>query len=369
MLKDLLPNLNTHQYLLPVLAVVFIVSFIISYYTFKPLLTIIIKRRLHDEPNSRSAHSKNTPTIGGVAIYLSFVLVICLFGALLKIDGLLIVIFCLTWLFFTGISDDLNELKPINKAIIQLIVSLLIVVVTDVRIIGFSGILGIGVLPDVVSVVFTVFVYLLVINAFNLIDGVDGLAAGIALLACTALSFLFWKARMYSYVALCFSLTGTLLPFLWFNVFNKRKIFMGDSGSMIIGFIVAFCVVSFISKSQANSYSRFYFNAPILAVAVLFYPLIDTLRIFFIRFFINKTSPFKADKNHIHHKFLQLGYSHKKTSATIIFINGLVFLLALSIASLDINLQLIIIIFGGVLLYLTPFILHRILHEKPKKVS
>ena len=360
MVKHYLQYLNTDDNIIPILFVVFVASFVISFLTFKPLLLVIIKKKLHDQPNNRSAHQTVTPTIGGVSIYISLVLIICLFGAILRLDGLLILVGCLTLLFFLGLNDDLDDLKPFRKAFIQFLVSLFIVAITDVRVLGFSGILGIGLFPYWFSVLFTIFVYILIINAFNLIDGVDGLAGSLAVMACVALSCLFWQSKEYALTALCFSLFGALLPFLRLNLSKKRKIFMGDSGSMIIGFTIAYCAISFIYKTQLDSSSYFYNNVPVMAGAILFYPLLDTLRIFFIRIVLNKTSPFKADRNHIHHKFLDLGYSHKKTTLTILVLNSVLVIMSYFTRFLDVNIQIFTIIICGLLLFLIPFGLHKI---------
>jgi len=282
---------------------------------------------------------------------------------MLKLNGLLILIGCLTLLFFLGLNDDLDEINPLKKAFIQFLVSFSIVAISDIRIFGFFDILHIGAFSYWQSIAFTVFVYMLIINAFNLIDGIDGLAGSIAIMACSGLALLFCESDKYSLAALSFSLIGALIPFLRLNLSKKRKIFMGDSGSMVVGFIISFCIVNFISSAQVNPENPFFANAPVLAVAVLFYPLVDTLRIFFIRMVINKTSPFKADRNHIHHKFLDMGYSHKLATLTILVINIIIFGLAFGLKSLNINIQLLVLILGGSLLFIVPFGIHKFLNK------
>lgn len=130
---------------------------------------------------------------------------------------------------------------------------------------------------------------------------------------------------------------------------------MGDTGSMIVGFMLAVFAVSYISYSQSLTAIGAKDSSPILAVAILFFPLMDTLRIFFIRIFIHKTSPFVADKNHIHHRLLRLGYTHKQTTAILIIINMIVIGFAFCIQNLEIHLQLVLLIGFGILLFLLPF--------------
>lgn len=139
---------------------------------------------------------------------------------------------------------------------------------------------------------------------------------------------------------------------------------MGDTGSMIIGFLVAFFVVHFLSQAQVYRTSLFYNSAPVLALSIVFFPLLDTLRIFFIRAVIHKKSPFKADKNHLHHGFIKLGYSHKQTTLCIVIINTILFVLALLFKDFDIHLQLGLLLAIGTVLYSVVFIYHWLLKIK-----
>ena len=141
---------------------------------------------------------------------------------------------------------------------------------------------------------------------------------------------------------------------------------MGDTGSMIIGLLVSFFVVRFISESQVFRTSSFHNSAPVLALTIVFFPLLDTLRIFFIRAVIHKKSPFEADQNHLHHGFLKLGYSHKQTTACIVIINAILFVLAVLFKDFNINLQLLLLLAIGTVLYSSIFIYYWIFKNKSK---
>jgi UDP-N-acetylmuramyl pentapeptide phosphotransferase/UDP-N-acetylglucosamine-1-phosphate transferase len=232
----------------------------------------------------------------------------------------------------------------------------LLIVFTDTRILGLSGLFGVTILPYWISVGFTLFVYLLLINAYNLIDGVDGLAGTLALFASAAFAFVFIQTKDVSMATIAVAMIGALLPFLRLNFSKKNKIFMGDTGSMVIGFLLAFFVIRFIGHSQTHIDSKFRESGPVLAFAIVFFPLLDTLRIFFIRLVIHKKSPFVADKNHLHHRFLQLGFSHIRTTVSIVFINVLIMVLAYFFRDLDIHIQFIIMLVVGSLLYSILFI-------------
>jgi UDP-N-acetylmuramyl pentapeptide phosphotransferase/UDP-N-acetylglucosamine-1-phosphate transferase len=229
------------------------------------------------------------------------------------------------------------------------------------RIIGFSTILGIDILPYWVSVGFTLFVYILIINAYNLIDGVDGLAGTIALCASGIFSYLFVMAGDLSLATIAIALCGSLIAFLRKNFSSKQKLFMGDTGSMVVGFLLAVFTVSFIHMAQSDASSNYHRAAPALALALLFYPLVDTFRIFFIRLFVHKTSPFKADKNHIHHRFIQHGFSHLATTLIISGISVLIVIIAFSLKDvLVLNYQIFSLFIYGSVLYLLPFGINKI---------
>jgi UDP-N-acetylmuramyl pentapeptide phosphotransferase/UDP-N-acetylglucosamine-1-phosphate transferase len=158
-------------------------------------------------------------------------------------------------------------------------------------------------------------------------------------------------------------LIGALLPFLRLNFSKKNKIFMGDTGSMIIGFLIAFFIVRFIGYSQTHFESQFHNSGPVFAIAIVFFPLIDTMRIFIVRLVILKKSPFQADKNHLHHRFLELGYSHMRTTTSIVLINVIIVVLAYFIKDLEIHIQAMLLIFVGSFLYAVFFIRNHILNN------
>ncbi|WP_296384951.1 MraY family glycosyltransferase [Winogradskyella sp.] len=355
MIKTLLENFSPSDNLFIWLASAFILAFLIAFHTFPTIIYVAKKKHLMDEPDSRSLHSNKTPTLGGIGIFLGLIIVMTIVGAFLNTKVLLLVMGGLTILFFLGLKDDLTVLSARKKFIGQLFAAALLFIFTDTRIIGFSTILDIDVLPYWVSVGFTLFVYILIINAYNLIDGVDGLAGSIAFSVSAIFVFLFVNGNDLSLATIAIALCGALLAFLRLNFSSKNKIFMGDTGSMIVGFLLAFFTISFINMAQVDSTSSYYRASPALAFALLFYPLIDTLRIFFIRIVILKTSPFKADRNHIHHKFIKSGFSHKMTTFLIVSINVIIICIAFNLLDLELNTQILCLILYGSVLYLLPF--------------
>jgi len=331
-------------------------GFFVALNAYPSILYIARSKGLMDEPESRSAHQLPTPTLGGIGIFISIVVVLVLIGAFLDTKMLLLIIGSLTILFFIGLKDDLAGTSPYNKMFGQLLAASLLLLFTDTRIIGFSGILGIEQLPYWVSFVFTLFVYVVITNAYNLIDGIDGLAASIACMASLVMGGVFLMAGQLSLAIISMTLLGALLAFLRYNFSTKQKIFMGDTGSMVVGFLLAFFVISFINLAQTQTLALYSTDAPALALAFLFYPLLDTLRVFVLRVFKYHVSPFKADRNHIHHHILNLGFSHKQATLWITAINSLIIWIAFHLLDLNLNWQIVLLLGYGSVLYLLPFL-------------
>jgi len=361
MIEAILENFTPENNITIWLIAAFVLAFFIAYQTFPTILYVAKEKHLMDEPDSRSVHADKTPTLGGIGIFVGLIVVMTLVGAFLNTKVLLLVMGGLTILFFLGLKDDLTVLSPSKKFIGQLVAASLLIVFTNTRIIGFSMILDIDVLPYWLSVGFTLFVYILIINAYNLIDGVDGLAGTIAMSVSGIFVYLFVSCKELSLATIAIALCGCLLAFLRLNFSKKNKIFMGDTGSMIVGFLLAFFTISFINMAQVDTTSAYYRASPALAFALLFYPLIDTLRIFFIRIVIHKTSPFKADKNHIHHRFIKSGYSHLMTTILISCINVIIICIAFNLLHLNLNTQIIFLLLYGSALYMLPFLFKKII--------
>ena len=359
MIKSLVENFSPESNVATWLVAAFVLAFLIAFQTFPTILYVAKQKHLMDEPDVRSMHADRTPTLGGIGIFLSLIVLMTLVGAFLNAKVLLLVMGGLTILFFLGLKDDLTVLSASKKFGGQILAAGLLIVFTDTRIIGFSNIMEVDVLPYWVSIGFTLFVYVLIINAFNLIDGVDGLAGTIAFCVSGIFVYLFVNANDLSLATIAIALCGSLIAFLRLNFSKENKIFMGDTGSMIVGFLLAFFTISFINIAQTDVDSSYYRASPALAFALLFYPMIDTLRIFFIRIVIHKTNPFKADKNHIHHRFIQSGFTHKTTTVLISSINLFIIVIAFNMLELHLNNQIICLLLYGSGLYVLPFLIKR----------
>lgn len=315
------------------LILVFFTSFIVVLYSTPALIKVAVLKRLIDAPSEeRKIHKRSVPTIGGIIIYAGTLFAYSLwydiedriyYDKIFKsINEFKLIIATSLILFFVGVKDDIIGTAPVKKLFAHIVVALILVLMGDIRITGLHGIFGVYEIPYWGSVFLSIFTYVVVVNAFNLIDGVDGLAAGVGLISCCAFGGWFIYANEFGYAALSFALAGALAGFLIFN-FSPAKIFMGDSGSLIIGMFVCVLAIKLIEYpiSQLDSF-WVKISKPVFAISALAYPLMDTLRVFIIRA-IKGQSPFNADRNHIHHKLIDCKFTHVKT-VIIIYLFSLI---------------------------------------------
>lgn len=332
----------------------FLLSLLISFFSFPVIISISNDKNLVASPIERSVHLIKTPTLGGVGIFIGFTISITLFGSIFENFNLINIIGAVIILFFLGLKDDILIISPKAKLLVQIIVSTFIVINNDIMVVDFFGLLGINAIPENLAICFSVFVFILLINAYNLIDGIDGLAGTVAVCFLIFCDIIFYTAQNFTLCILSSALLGSLLSFLYFNFSKNMKIFMGDTGSMIVGFLIAYLTINLLKTSNSNLFNFAFETNPIICLALLFYPLVDTLRVFFIRIIVYKKSPFAADKNHIHHKLISMGLKHWEISLYVGTSTIILATIAILINSLEINKQLLIIIILGITLFSLP---------------
>lgn len=344
------------------LLVGFVCSFLITYISIPTIIKISRRKNLMDEPGARSSHLRKIPNLGGVAIFFSLGVCAPVFAYEL-FDRYKFLFASFIILFFVGIMDDIMVLRAYKKLLAQILVSALVVAGSDVRIRSLFGLFGVYEINYYASVFFSILTFIILINAFNLIDGIDGLAGSytIATSALFGISFFRLGSHNDPLVILCAILIAASLGFLIFNLSNKRssKIFMGDTGSMILGFLLAFTGISFIEIFIAKRDEIFYHlqSAPVIAGAILILHIIDTLTVIITRIY-HKKSVLSPDKNHIHHKLLNLGITHRRSTAYILAYYFLIIIAAYYLRHINVNLLLLIILALGFLgAYLPIFLL------------
>jgi UDP-N-acetylmuramyl pentapeptide phosphotransferase/UDP-N-acetylglucosamine-1-phosphate transferase len=315
---------------LPAILIAFACALIITWYYIPKVIRVVKERHLEDKPGFHKIHKGEIPTLGGIGIFGGFI-----FGFLIGIDGYMPGLSYFTaavvFLLFVGIKDDLVYLNPKKKFWGELGASILVAVFTNIHITHFHGFLGITDIAVSASYIVTLIVMILIINAVNLIDGIDGLAASVGIIASLAFGIFFFLSGDYGYTVMAAALLGALIGFLRYNMSTgPLKIFMGDSGSLVIGFTLAVFAIHF-NELVANGKPFIQLqSAPSIAIAILIIPLYDTLRVTVLRLRARK-SIFVGDKKHIHHLMLRAGLSHRQATLYIslfnLFIIGIAFLL------------------------------------------
>ena len=299
--------------------------FVLSLLLIPKIRSIAVKLNLSDAPGVRSSHTTPVPTFGGAIFYVSYIIIL-FFAQYLDVNHVSVTLLAsISILFFTGLLDDFRNLSPRIKFLFQIIGVAILMFQPDFRIVSLHGFMGVYEIPLAISVAGSMFFLLALINAFNLIDGIDGLSGITGIIIASFYSFVLFKLGYYFYLSISLATIGTLLAFLRFNFSIKRKIFMGDTGSLVIGLVLGLLTLKLMAVGDAahNSLSFNRSQLPLFLAGVLFIPTLDTIRVMLLRF-TKGVSMFKPDRNHIHHILIDFGFSHRKASFCIGFINFIV---------------------------------------------
>jgi UDP-N-acetylmuramyl pentapeptide phosphotransferase/UDP-N-acetylglucosamine-1-phosphate transferase len=295
-------------------------AFSITRFAIPPIVYTSRLKNLCATSNGRTLHKNLIPTLGGIAVFAGFIIPTVIFAGMYFKFELQYIICGLIIVFFIGIKDDITITDPWKKLAGQILAAGIIAVLADIRINNFYGLFGINQIPYIPSILFTTFVFMVIINGFNLIDGIDGLASGVGILTSSVFGIWFWMTGNIAFTILSFTFAASSTAFFYFNVFGeKNKLFLGDTGSLITGFVLAVLTCRFLQLDLIGNGIVYIQSAPAVAVGILIIPLFDTLRVFMLRIVQGK-SPFTADRQHLHHRLLQLGITHLQ--ATLILISA-----------------------------------------------
>ena len=313
-------------------------------------------------PNKRMSHTGEIPNIGGLNICFSFMLTYLLF----EYDQLNQSQFFLIGLFAimaVGFTDDVLVLTPVAKLLGEALAGIALIGFADLRITHLHGLFGITEIGVIPSYLISLFVLIAIINAVNLIDGIDGLASGLGILYCLFFAVYFGLVGDINWAVLAVCMIGSLAVFFIYNVFGHReKIFMGDSGSLLLGYLLTAFVFHFC---EINAYTQvpevFHMSAaPAVAICVLTIPIFDTIRVSLTRIKQHR-SPFKPDKNHIHHLLLRTGLNHIQTTCVLLSLSLL--FIGLAVLGRNWNMWVLIFVDFGIATILT-LVLWRIINNK-----
>ncbi|MEP1034530.1 MraY family glycosyltransferase [Ekhidna sp.] len=294
-------------------------SFLVTLTMMPVIIRVFRSIDLLDRPDKRKIHRISTPSLGGIGICAGIILALLISISFADLATQKYFLGGTILIFLLGVRDDLSSLLAQHKLVVQIFAAFLVVFFGGVKIEGFNGLFGISSFPWLWDEVFSIFVIVVMTNAFNLIDGIDGLAGCIALIIS---SFLGWAAFQSGHImdsAIAFSIAGASLGFLLYNWYPS-KIFMGDTGSMVFGFMLTALMIKFLTTPAPPSVIL----SPVATSLALFVlPVYDTLRVFIIRF-INGSPPLAPDRNHIHHVLLKLGLNHAQSTACLSTYNILI---------------------------------------------
>lgn len=324
--QDIILELFRNYYLL-FIAVLYLATCGFTYYLIPKVLWVSKEKNLTAGINERSSHKVETPSFGGVAFYMCIILVLAMIQSLRLTYVGNHLIAAITVLFMVGIKDDLVVSTARVKFFGQIAATCFVIFSPELQLNNLYGFLGIYEIPESIGIMVTGFIVISIINAYNLIDGIDGLAGITGIVISLIYAWIFFTTNNPFFVLLGVSVAGTLTAYLRFNFSRgRRKIFMGDSGSLVIGLILAFLSIKFLVMEPTASRIFNGFDPasrPLLLLCILFIPIFDTLRVMIIRI-LKGDSPFNADRNHAHHVLLDLGFSHLKASIMLAFLNLIV---------------------------------------------
>lgn len=346
-----------------------LVSFFITFRALPVIIRVAKDKKLTDLPGMRKIHKEPVPSLGGIGIFVGFLLTSCLFWPGAKVVNsyeLASVIGASLVIFFLGVKDDTVGVGPTNKFLMQIFAASIVVFKHGLIIHSFYSLFGLYTVPQTLTVITTILTIILIINAYNLIDGIDGLSALLGFFSMSVFGAYFFLTGEPGFSIIAAAMIGSLAAFYYYNR-HPAKVFMGDTGSLLLGLVNAIFALKFMVIA-ANPQNQILIasNGPIVAMAILFVPLFDAMRVFSSRI-LRGLSPFSAEKNHIHHILMDKGLSHNQIGLSLLFFNALIVLLMFTLKdSLSSTILFSIMVLSG---SLGTFLAHKFPRKTPPLAS
>jgi len=341
-----------------------ITAFSLTYLAIPSIIQIAKVKRLYDEPGERRSHTTPTPSLGGIAIFAGVIFSIILWTPFDVFGDLQYILCSFIIIFLIGAKDDISPISPTKKLIGEFLAAGILVFKSNVIITSLYGVFGIGDLNYITSVILSIFTIIVIINAFNLIDGINGLSGSIGTLISLTLGTWFLLVDRVELAIVAFSLAGAVMAFLKYN-YSPAKIFMGDTGSLLIGLICAILVIKFIELHRVIGDSPYAFQAvPAVAVGILILPLFDTLRVFITRI-ARGNHPLHPDRTHIHHLLLDFGLSHMQATGVLVAVN--IFFIGVVIYFQNLGSMKLLMIILALATLMTAVLFYLVAHRKQNK--
>jgi UDP-N-acetylmuramyl pentapeptide phosphotransferase/UDP-N-acetylglucosamine-1-phosphate transferase len=318
-----------------------ILAGLITWWIIPHVVRIVKVRGIFDHPdNDRKLHMEPTPVLGGIGIFLGFMVALVGAAELMEIDVYSYFRLSVVILLFVGIADDLVPIPASRKMLFMILAGALVLIDTNSWIIAFNGVVGISTIPIYFAMPLSLFVMVLIINAYNMIDGVDGLAGSQGAMAGALFGVLFLLNGYIGLSLISFALAGALIGFLFHNR-PPARIFMGDTGSLVVGFVLAFLAIEFVSVLGTNNAFTINAYTPVLVVAILIVPLFDVLRVVILRKLSGRLA-FSPSREHVHHVLLDYGFGARGTSIYLLLVQLMITLSAYTMAQIGMNINLVL---------------------------
>lgn len=305
----------------------FLAALIASAWVFPLVLRIAKKKNIVDNPDARKLQRVPVPVLGGMAVMFGVLVALCVSQLFVDCSSLFIVVLTMSIMLYVGTMDDILDISSGVRFFLEILIALIIIYACEYSIDDLHGLWGVQGLSPYIGIPLTVVTIVGLINAINLIDGVDGYSSGYCIMACVIFGVFFYLVGDMSMTMLAVACAASLIPFFMHNVFGRTsKMFIGDGGTLVMGVVMSVFVLNVLkSESLCTLYNSWGIGLVPFTLAVLCVPVFDTVRVMVMRI-LRKTSPFHADKTHLHHMFIELGFSHIGTTASILTLNCLVIL-------------------------------------------
>ena len=336
-------------------------GFIFTWLTIPRVSEIVKKYRIFRKPSERDLHWRFVPKLTGLSFYVALLLIAFAFVPFVDVQRLILFLGAGAIVVYVGIRDDIYQLRPIVKLMLQLITISFFVFGDDLVVRNLNGFLNIYELPAGVDYLFTFFIGVFMINSFNLCDGIDGLAAMMGIVISVCYGAIFYIVSDYLFLSFCVILVGCLLAFLRFNLPHKDKVFMGDTGSLFLGFVFYLFTMYFVTTDSVilSAFIPHKSLVIVAALSIFIVPILDSGSVFFSRVW-HKKSPFKPDNNHIHHLVLHYTKNHIMASLIITaYLTATLMLFSQLAFSLSYELTIILFFVYLIFWYITLFFVRR----------
>ena len=307
------------------LVALFLIACIATQWIFPNVLNVAFAKNIVDNPDARKLQRRPVPVLGGACVYFGTVMALCIANLFFDCSDLFPIMCAMTIMLCVGIVDDIIDLSPSLRFFIEILVVGVALCPNDYMIDSLHGLWGVGEIPVYLAVPLAIVAGVGIINAINLVDGVDGLSTGYCMMASTLFGIMAALVKDWPMLIMAVIAVGALIPFFLHNVFGKyTKMFIGDGGTLFMGVLISVFVMNMLNSEPLYvEYVARGMGLIPFTVAVLAVPVFDTLRVMSMRM-LRGNSPFKPDKTHLHHIFIEMGFSHVGTTVSILSLNALV---------------------------------------------